>query len=715
MSLATQVLIGLLLGIATGLFFGEEAAVLEGGGNAFIRLLQMTVIPYVTVSLIASLGSLTLAEARKLGVRAGVLLLALWAIVIAIVVAVPLAYPSWETASFFTTTLVHQAPAFDFVSLYIPANPFEALANSVVPSVVVFSALLGIALMSTPGKEPVIRALSVLADALMTINRLVAKLTPLGVFAITASAAGTMSLEELARLQVHLWVYASLALVLTFWVLPGLVAALTPVRYGQLFLWARAPLLLAFATGSLLIVLPMLVDRARLILAASELDDDECEATVEVIVPASFNFPSVGKLLTLSFVLFGGWLTGSSVGPEQMPKFLVAGVASFFGQVVTALPYLLDLMRLPSDLLQIYVVMGVVTGRLSTMMAAMHTLVLAVLGTYAMLAPQTLRWHRLIPWAGLSVGALAATILGLRVGLTFLLNPEYTEYQTFIQMDLPGDAVVVHHSGESPTPLDESDRERSRLAVILERGEIRVCYFPDALPFAFQNAAGRLVGFDVAMAHQLAGDMGVSLEFSKVERRELADRLKSGLCDIAMSGIGMTTDRALNVAYATSHLTATLGFAVHDHDRHAFSRWESVDEKGEVTIAMPPAPYFEALLQAKLPKAKFVYVDSVREFFQADEGVYDALAYSAESAAAWTLVYPSFTVAVPVPDALEGLYAYPLPRNSPELLEYINVWIELKKHDGGIDGFYDYWILGEATGKQEPRWSVIRDVLHWVE
>ncbi len=44
-TLATQVLLALALGAVTGLFFGEIVAPLKVVGDAFIRLLQITVIP----------------------------------------------------------------------------------------------------------------------------------------------------------------------------------------------------------------------------------------------------------------------------------------------------------------------------------------------------------------------------------------------------------------------------------------------------------------------------------------------------------------------------------------------------------------------------------------------------------------------------------------------------------------------------------------------
>lgn len=51
-SLSTSILIGLVSGIATGIFFGELCAPLQVVGDGFIKLLQMTILPYIVVSLI---------------------------------------------------------------------------------------------------------------------------------------------------------------------------------------------------------------------------------------------------------------------------------------------------------------------------------------------------------------------------------------------------------------------------------------------------------------------------------------------------------------------------------------------------------------------------------------------------------------------------------------------------------------------------------------
>jgi hypothetical protein len=49
------------------------------------------------------------------------------------------------------------------------------------------------------------------------------------------------------------------------------------------------------------------------------------------------------------------------------------------------------------------------------------------------------------------------------------------------------------------------------------------------------------------------------------------------------------------------------------------------------------------------------------------------------------------------------------------MIDFINNWIELKKKDGTINKIKDHWILGRGAEKKEPRWSVIRNVFHWVE
>lgn len=172
MSLAAQVLTALLLGIFAGLFFGEPMAPVGVLGAAFVLLLQMTVLPFMMVSLIRSLGSLKLSDAKMLALRASSLLVVIWLIVIACVVLMTFGLPDWPSASFFSNDLVSEKEAFDFLTLFIPANPFASLTETVVPAVVVFSIAFGVALIGLDPKAALLDAWIDLKQKDQTIERL---------------------------------------------------------------------------------------------------------------------------------------------------------------------------------------------------------------------------------------------------------------------------------------------------------------------------------------------------------------------------------------------------------------------------------------------------------------------------------------------------------------------------------------------------------------
>jgi ABC-type amino acid transport substrate-binding protein len=158
----------------------------------------------------------------------------------------------------------------------------------------------------------------------------------------------------------------------------------------------------------------------------------------------------------------------------------------------------------------------------------------------------------------------------------------------------------------------------------------------------------------------------------------------------------------------------TIALIVKDHRREEFSSREAIRQLKAPRIGVPNLPYYVEKVHRYLPQAELVLLHSVTEFFEGRGEELDALVYTAEAGSAWTLLYPAYTVAIPQPDVLTGPLAYPLARGDQEMVDFINLWIELKKKDKTIARLYDYWILGKHAVPEVPRWSVIRNVLHWV-
>ena len=294
-SLSTFILIGFVLGILCGLFFGEYCSFLEVIGGAFIGLLQMTVLPFVILSLIKGLGQLAYHEASSLAKKCGLFLLLLWSITFAVILVIPLAYPNWESASFFSTSAIQKRVPFNFIDLYIPTNPFYSMANNIVPAVVLFSIGIGVALIGVKNKQSLLDSITVLTDALTKVAFWVVNLTPIGIFAITAHASGTMNGDEFGRLQVYFVSYFGIWALLSFWILPGLVTSFTPLRYFDIIKLSKDALITAFATQNLFIVLPLLLKSCKDILVKNDLDSKDSDAIVDVVVPTCFTFPNAGN------------------------------------------------------------------------------------------------------------------------------------------------------------------------------------------------------------------------------------------------------------------------------------------------------------------------------------------------------------------------------------------------------------------------------------
>jgi Na+/H+-dicarboxylate symporter len=714
MSFSKRILVGLALGVFTGLFLGERAAALKWAADGFVKLLQMTVLPYVTVSIVGSLGRLRYSDARTLGLRTGAVLVGLWGLALLFTFLIPISFPQVQNASFFSTTLLERRPPFNFIDLYIPSNPFHSLANNVVPAVVLFSVLLGVALIGVERKQVLLDVLDVAGDALARATRFVVRLTPYGLFAIAAVAAGTLSLEQLGRLQVYLIAYVLVALLVSLWVLPGLVAALTPIRVRDIFVLTRDALLTAFVAGDLFIVLPVLIEASKTLVSRIAPGDAGTAALPDVIIPASFNFPHTGKLLSISFILFAGWFADAMVRTSDYPRLALTGLVTFFGSLNVAVPFLLDLFRIPADTFQLFLASGVVNSRFGTLVAAVHTLAVALLGSCAMAG--LLRWNRRAVIRYVIVTAVLTTLVigGTRVFFARVLDQEYTKDQVLAGMHLlrsSTPALVYQTTPATPSP----PAGVGQLEVIRSRGSLRVGFLADSLPYAFYNARNELVGFDVELAYRLANEMGVTLEFVPISRQRLDDDLAAGVCDVVMSGVSVTTDRASRTMLSNAYLDETLAFVVPDASRERFASWDAIRGLGAVTLAVPNIPHFISEVRRLAPQATIVPItDLVATFRELPSGA-EGLLFAAERGSAWTLMYPAYSVVVPEPNIVKVPLAYPIARHDQALATFINTWIDLKRKDGTLDSLYRYWILGQTQVDRKQRWSIIRNVLHWVE
>jgi len=112
-------------------------------------------------------------------------------------------------------------------------------------------------------------------------------------------------------------------------------------------------------------------------------------------------------------------------------------------------------------------------------------------------------------------------------------------------------ASLVVFSGCSTLGIGLSGTER-----VEHSGTIRVGMAGDYPPMNATTVDGRLIGLDADLAGALAAILQVKLELVQMPFGELLEAVRSGRVDIAISGITMTPQRNLKVAFAGPYYVA---------------------------------------------------------------------------------------------------------------------------------------------------------------
>jgi ABC-type amino acid transport substrate-binding protein len=501
----------------------------------------------------------------------------------------------------------------------------------------------------------------------------------------------------------------------TFFILPAIIATFTPFTFGEVIKLSRDALITAFATNNLFVVLPLLVRDTNLLFEQRELNHRDIGPSIDVVTPVAFTFPHLGKLLTLIFIPFAAWFIGQDLSVPQYVSFIASGLLSFFGSTTVAIPFLLDEVRLPADLFELYVLSGVFVGRFGILLGAMSLMAFTILTTCAVAGLLTFKRRRLVVMCVGTTMLIGVVIVATRFWLQATIEGTYRKDEIIKSMQLledPAPSKVFLQTTPNPVPLEPGE---SRLHRIRQRGTIRVGYHPDAMPFAFFNARDELVGFDVEMAHRLASELGLEIEFVPITLATMSRQLETDHVDVIMSGVAGSVARYEAMLFTDSYLDVTPALAVRDHLRHEFRNLDRVRAKQGLRLGVARDPSFLGMARGFLPNAELVPMDSPRPYFEGKLPDIDAMALSAEMGSAWTLLYPDFAVVLYPERSRKWPLGYPVAGRDEALAGFLNDWIELKKKDGTIQRAYDHWILGRDAEAAQPRWSVIRNVLGWVE
>jgi Na+/H+-dicarboxylate symporter len=285
-----KVLIGMFAGLLVGTLLGPSMGLVEAGtgtlignwlalpGQLFLAVIQMIVVPLVVASVIRGLAaSENLEQLRQLGlvVTAFFIVTTAIAALIGLWIAGLLgpgesltgtieaaAEASAEAAAVPVIPGVADLP--DALVGLLPGNPLSSMVHSEMLQVVLFSMIVGVALVSMPPVQsrPLLDLLGSLQQVCMTVVRWAMVLAPIAVFGLMARLTSQIGLDALISMAFYVaTVLVGLTLMLILYLV--LLFVFTRLRPGEFLRATRELLLLAFSTSSSAAVMPLSIKTAE--------------------------------------------------------------------------------------------------------------------------------------------------------------------------------------------------------------------------------------------------------------------------------------------------------------------------------------------------------------------------------------------------------------------------------------------------------------------
>ncbi len=280
-----KVLIALMLGVVAGVLLGPDLNLLPADtvkaitawlalpGQVFLAIIQMIVVPLVVASIVRGLAANNNPAAIKQNGLIAVIFIVISTVVaaaIGILLALNIQPGQFVDATALidpaTTTLKNTVaqgfPAVselpDKVSSLIPRNPLASMASGEMLQVILFSAVLGGAMLAIPAQQskPLFDLLGALQEVSLRIVSWAMLLAPLAVFGLITRLVANLGMDVLAGMAVYvLTVVLGLVIVA---ILYFIVAKITLKHsFRMFFIQIRELLLLAFSTSSSAAVMPL--------------------------------------------------------------------------------------------------------------------------------------------------------------------------------------------------------------------------------------------------------------------------------------------------------------------------------------------------------------------------------------------------------------------------------------------------------------------------
>ena len=341
-SLGNQILIGMVLGMIVGLIlnfyvtdtFIKDIVLMNNvfylGGNLFIKLMKMLVVPLVFFSIVVGVASIS--DVRTIGSIGGTTIL-IYLITTAIAVTIALEIgiiiqPGLglnmggitETAN-----LTVNQTMTDTILNIIPDNPFSSLANGDMLPVIIFGLLIGIILAKLKEKAETFNKIFTEGNRIMMeMTSIVMKFAPIGVFCLMAKTFGSLGFDGIMPLTKYIICVLIGLAIQAFIVYPSLLVIFTrlnPIKFFKRFI---SVMFFAFSSSTSNATIPLNLDKL------SEMGVSRDVSSFTIPLGATINMDGTAIMQGVA-VMFAAQAYGIDLGTSALLTVIFTAVMASVG------------------------------------------------------------------------------------------------------------------------------------------------------------------------------------------------------------------------------------------------------------------------------------------------------------------------------------------------------------------------------------------------
>ncbi len=274
-SLGNWILIGMILGLFFGLFlnfyvhdhFIKNIVLMDNvfylGGNAFIRLMKMLVVPLVFCSIVVGVSSIS--DIRKIGTIGGrTILIYILTTAVAVTIALSIGIllkPGLGlnmAAAAQTSNVTINQTMTDTILNIIPENPLNALANGDMLPVIIFGVIIGFILAKLREETDVVNKFFEQSNKIMmAMTGIVMKFAPIGVFCLMAKTFGSLGFDGILPLAKYVVCVLIGLGIQAFVVYPSLLVVFTRLNPVTFFRKFMSVMFFAFSSSTSNATIPL--------------------------------------------------------------------------------------------------------------------------------------------------------------------------------------------------------------------------------------------------------------------------------------------------------------------------------------------------------------------------------------------------------------------------------------------------------------------------